>query len=145
VSSHFEDPWVDTLKGPWRESMLKAARPCHYGCGHLAPMTEPGRTWKAHKVCAQIAAGIEQAVIVPLSEDPEGDRKPLPADGVMGCGTPAPGQTDGMACGGIGGKPSCQLCPSSPTFWRGGESEVRRMAHPNEWTAVTDIRDGATG
>jgi len=52
----------------------------------------------------------------PLAEPRTAPR--LPGDFVLGCGVPAPGQTNGRSCAGAGSELSCQLCPKSPNYWR---------------------------
>lgn len=44
-----------------------------------------------------------------------------PGDFVLGCGQPAAGQHSGRACAGTGAQLSCQLCPPSPSYFRGTE------------------------
>ncbi|RZU48864.1 hypothetical protein EV385_0593 [Krasilnikovia cinnamomea] len=46
-------------------------------------------------------------------------REPRSAeDFTLGCGQPPAGVTNGRVCAGTGAELICQLCPSSPTYWR---------------------------
>lgn len=124
MSRSYVDPWETTIKGPWRDSLLREAAPCHYGCGKPAVMTEPGARHKAHKACALRAQAIAEGrgpapdvrpedIIGWDGEDRDSKVTPRP----LGCGVPEPGQTSGRACAGTGTELSCQLCPRSPTYW----------------------------
>lgn len=109
MSGPYDDPWARTLSGPWTQRTERAQGPCHY-CGQPAAMTEPGRSWKAHKVCAQ-----DNRSAGPLGDWDGEEHKPA-TGGSFGCGDPS--ATDAISCGGLGTKLSCRLCPSSPTYWR---------------------------
>ena len=39
-------------------------------------------------------------------------------DFTLGCGQPPAGVINGRVCAGTGAQLSCQLCPSSPSYWR---------------------------
>lgn len=108
--------------------------PCLYRCGKTAWLIPPGGNQVAHKVCADAAAGIESREVAPGGGEYEASKAEPRA---LGCGTPAPGQTSGRVCAGTGAELSCQLCPSSPTYW-GGEGTIRREV-------VTADVDGALG
>jgi hypothetical protein len=56
--------------------------------------------------------------------------RPEADDHVTGCGEPAPGQTQGRSCAGVGWAPSCKLCPQSPTYEGVGASERTDYAVP---------------
>lgn len=101
-----EDPWVRAKSG--------APGPCHYGCGMQATLTEPGKPWKAHKVCAQRE---EMGTYAGYSWDGE-DHKPTP-DRPYGCGGDSAPIVSGRRCAGAGTILACQLCPHSPTYWGG--------------------------
>lgn len=97
---------------PWERAKTGKPERCHYGCGKLATLTEPGKPWKAHKVCAEGDAvgeaigswdGIEHKVI---------------EDGPLGCGDAGAPIVRGRRCGGAGDVLTCQLCPESPSYWR---------------------------
>jgi hypothetical protein len=105
-----DDPWISTLNGPWSDRIERQQGPCRY-CGKPAAMNEPGKPWKAHKVCA-----LGQEPGEPLGRWVEQTGKAEAR--AIGCGTPAPGQISGRACAGEGTELSCQLCPDSPTYWR---------------------------
>ncbi|MDQ8047031.1 MAG: hypothetical protein AAGC46_19275 [Solirubrobacteraceae bacterium] len=60
----------------------------------------------------------------PRTSRPEAD------DHVTGCGEPAPGQTTGRSCAGVGWAPSCKLCPASPTYEGGAYSARTDYATP---------------
>jgi hypothetical protein len=111
MARSYDDPWTETLRGKWQEGMERGQQLCHYGCGRPAVMTEPGRPWKAHKVCAQ-----GNPSTGPLDEW-DGEEHKLATGGSFGCGDPSP--TDAISCGRLGTKLSCQLCPNSPTYWKG--------------------------
>jgi hypothetical protein len=85
---------------------------CHYGCGMFATMTEPGKPWKAHKVCAEGDAGGE-----PLGAW-DGEEHKVVSDGPIGCGGDDSPQVRGMQCAGAGSVLACVLCPQSPNYWR---------------------------
>lgn len=109
MNGAYEDPWERTLSGPWTERMERSQGPCHY-CSRPVAMKEPGKPWKAHKTCAtgSISSG-------PLGDWDGEEHKPA-TGGSFGCGEPS--ATGALSCGGTGTKPSCQLCPQSPTYWR---------------------------
>lgn len=109
MTGHYEDSWEAALNGPWTTAKESAQRPCHY-CGTPAPMTEPGRRWKAHKTCAQ-----GNPSTGPLGNWDGEEHKPA-TTGSFGCGDPS--AIDAISCAGQGTKVSCQLCPNSPTYWR---------------------------
>jgi hypothetical protein len=98
----------------WSEAVSGKPGPCHYGCGKLADLTEPGRPWKAHKVCADGDVGA--AGSVPLGTWVENDAHA--EGGTYGCGTSVDAVLRGRVCAGNGGQLTCQLCPQSPTYWR---------------------------
>jgi hypothetical protein len=109
MSEPLEDPWQTTLKGPWTSKTERGQEPCHY-CRRPAAMREPGRPWKAHKVCAMNTPSAG-----PLGEWDGEEHKPA-TGGSFGCGTPS--ASNAISCGQTGAKASCQLCPRSPTYWR---------------------------
>jgi hypothetical protein len=53
-------------------------------------------------------------------DQPRGDQRTAD-DHTLGCGQPPHGVTSGRVCAQLGTQLSCQLCPSSPTYWRRGE------------------------
>lgn len=110
MSGNYEDPWEQATQGPWTARMEKSQRPCHY-CGRPAAMTEPDKPWKAHKACA-----LDAPSTGPLGNW-DGDDHRAVADGSPGCGEPL--ASHARSCAGTGAKLSCQLCPSSPTYWGG--------------------------
>lgn len=105
MAEQYVSPWVKAVSGK--------PGPCHYGCGQPAAMTEPGKPWKAHKVCAE-----GNPSTGPLGNYDGGDRESKLEAKPLGCGEPAKGQTSGRVCAGLGTTPSCQLCPSAPNYWR---------------------------
>lgn len=109
MSKAYDDPWVKTLGGPWNAAKQNSQGPCRY-CGRPAAMTEPGTAWKAHKACAQRSPSAG-----PLG-DWDGEEHKLATGGSFGCGQASP--VDAISCAGTGDKPSCQLCPESPTYWK---------------------------
>lgn len=113
MSGTYEDSWAKTLGGPWTRAMERSQEPCHYGCGKPAAMREPGRPWKAHKVCAE-----DTQSTGPLGSW-NGEEHKVAADGPIGCGT-APAGATGRWCAGHGDRPSCVLCPRSPSYWNPG-------------------------
>jgi hypothetical protein len=130
MTERYEDPWSKSLPyGAWRPAYDVEAEPCHYGCGKPATLVEPGRRWKAHKTCAQQNP----------SEGPLGTWKdePHPSAGdspvTVGCGT-APRGASGRWCGGRGDRPSCMLCPQSPSYWNpAGPVEFFGHVEGDQW------------
>lgn len=118
MSKVYEDPWAGVPVG--------APGPCHYGCGKQATMSEPGKPWKAHKVCSGALTNTDAPVIGWDGEDRESKAEPKP----LGCGTPTEGQTSGRVCAGTGATPSCRLCPRSPNYWRNSLTPSERAALP---------------
>lgn len=104
----------------WTKAVSGTPAACHYRCGMLAPMTEPGKPWKAHKVCAeQHETGIDQtSTVTPWNGD---DSHPKVDDVALGCGDVTT-KTSGRVCTGAGTQLSCQLCPHSPTYWNREET-----------------------
>lgn len=77
-------------------------------------MTEPGKPWKAHKVCAEgDVGGAGSKPLGTFVEDHEHAE-----DGPYGCGTSADPVVMGRVCGAAGEVLACQLCPRSPSYWR---------------------------
>lgn len=101
-------------ESPWTKAKEGKPEACHYRCGQPATLTEPGRPWKAHKVCAEGQAGGRPLGSWDETEVGPGKLEPR----ALGCGASSPGQTSGRACGGKGTELACQLCPDSPTYWR---------------------------
>lgn len=110
MAEHYVGPWAKTMNGPWGEAKERSQRPCHY-CGKPAAMTEPGKPWKAHKVCAE---DDDSEPLGAWDETEASHAEPR----AIGCGVSADGQVSGRACGGKGTELSCGLCPKSPTYWR---------------------------
>lgn len=98
----------------WTKAKSGIPSACHYRCGLMATMTEPGTLRKAHKVCAdRHATGVDQtSTVVPWAGSD--DRKAVPDDRALGCGDIF-SKTSGRVCAGLGTQLSCQLCPESPT------------------------------
>jgi hypothetical protein len=105
VAEAYESPWVKAKTG-------KPER-CHYGCGKFATLTEPGKPWKAHKVCAEGTPSQG-----PLGSWDGEDRKVVDDPGPIGCGPKDGPRFRGRACAGLGTLSMCMLCPRSPTYWR---------------------------
>lgn len=100
----------------WTKAKSGAPSACHYRCGALAPLTEPGTPWKAHKVCAdKRETGEDQTSrVVPWDGD---DSHPKVDDVALGCGDVST-KASGRVCAGTGTQLSCRLCPRSPNYWR---------------------------
>lgn len=106
---------------------------CHYGCGFPATMSEPGKPWKAHKVCADRAAGVPEPQVTPIDVDESSGARSEPRP--IGCAQrPDPG---GSWCAGTGSRLSCQICPRSPTYWRDRLTPQQRASLPD---APSDMR-----
>jgi hypothetical protein len=99
----------------WSKAKTGKAEACHYRCGFPAPLTEPGRPWKAHKVCADKHETGEDQTSRVVPWDGNDDRKPV-EDRALGCGVPT-ADPSVKVCAGTGTQLSCQLCPASPNYW----------------------------
>lgn len=111
MAEQYLDPWTRALPyGPWKPAYDTQAGPCHY-CRKPAAMNEPGKPWKAHKVCA-----LGNPSTGALNEW-DGQENHSAGPGKLGCGTPVAGQEAHRWCAGTGTALSCVLCPRSPTYW----------------------------
>lgn len=99
----------------WAKAVIGKPAACHYRCGMLATMTEPGTPWKAHKVCAERQeTGVDQTSEVTPWDGDEAGSKAEPR--ALGCGD-VTSKKSGRVCAGTGTQLSCRLCPHSPTYW----------------------------
>lgn len=97
----------------WTKAARGKPGACHYGCGKPAGLSEPGKPWKAHKVCAEGDVGAARSV--PLGTWVENHDQP--GESRHGCGVPGDPVLRGRVCGSVGGLLTCQLCPRSPSYW----------------------------
>lgn len=100
----------------WSKAVSEKPAACHYRCGMLALLTEPGKPWKAHKVCAdKHQTGIDQtSTVTPWDGN---DSHPKIDDVALGCGDVTI-KPSGRVCAGTGTQLSCRLCPDSPNYWK---------------------------
>lgn len=105
------------FESPWTKTQQVKAQPCHYRCGKMATLREPGQPWVAHKVCAEEGPAVAAAG-KPLGNW-DGEEHKLAEDRPLGCGPYLKGAISGRFCAELGTQLSCQLCPASPTYWAG--------------------------